>query len=146
MQGSQSFISRPGYVLNINVTLLVGLLLQPGAGMHINIPKKLTCLSLMAVQRCDAPSEWQGSQADRLKCWLARSLQYNVRRKDQLQSARCIHDLHGNIIWHAYVLLQVRQDIDHRSYMPAAWRVDEYLNEEEDEEDDLDLSSLKQHK
>jgi peptidyl-prolyl cis-trans isomerase SDCCAG10 len=41
--------------------------------------------------------------------------------------------------------LQVRQDIDHRSYMPAAWRVDEYLNQEEDEED-FDLSSLKQHK
>jgi hypothetical protein len=43
------------------------------------------------------------------------------------------------------LLPQVRQDIDHRSYMPAAWRVDEYLNQEEDEED-FDLSSLKQHK
>lgn len=42
-------------------------------------------------------------------------------------------------------VLQVRQDIDHRTYMPAAWRVDEYLNQEEDEED-FDLSSLKQHK
>jgi hypothetical protein len=42
-------------------------------------------------------------------------------------------------------VLQVRQDIDHRSYMPAAWRVDDYLNQEEDE-DDFDLSTLKQHK
>jgi peptidyl-prolyl cis-trans isomerase SDCCAG10 len=39
----------------------------------------------------------------------------------------------------------VRQDIDHRSYMPAAWRVDDYLKEEEDDEE-WDLSSLKQHK
>jgi peptidyl-prolyl cis-trans isomerase SDCCAG10 len=39
---------------------------------------------------------------------------------------------------------QVREDIDHRSYMPAAWRVDAYLNEEG--EDDDDLASLRQHK
>lgn len=45
----------------------------------------------------------------------------------------------------AAAVLQVRQDIDHRTYMPAAWRVDEYLNQEEDE-DDFDLSTLKQHK
>lgn len=45
------------------------------------------------------------------------------------------------------VISQVRQDIDHRSYMPAAWRVDEYLQGEEDDEDEeWDLSSLKQHK
>lgn len=46
---------------------------------------------------------------------------------------------------HKTLVLQVRQDIDHRSYMPAAWRVDEYLNQEEDEED-FDLASLKKHK
>jgi hypothetical protein len=41
---------------------------------------------------------------------------------------------------------QVREDIDHRSYMPAAWRVDAYLNEEGEGEDDDDLASLRQHK
>ena len=29
---------------------------------------------------------------------------------------------------------QVRSDLDHRAYMPAAWRVDEYLDAEEDDE------------
>ncbi|KAL4431122.1 hypothetical protein ABPG75_006378 [Micractinium tetrahymenae] len=42
---------------------------------------------------------------------------------------------------------RVREDIDHRAYMPAAWRVDDYLGGEEGEEDDdLDLSSLRQHR
>lgn len=39
---------------------------------------------------------------------------------------------------------KVRQDIDHRAYMPAAWRVDDYLTAEDDEEDDL--ASLRTHK
>ncbi|GAB4822798.1 hypothetical protein N2152v2_009844 [Parachlorella kessleri] len=38
---------------------------------------------------------------------------------------------------------EVRQDVDHRAYMPAAWRVDNYL---EGEEDDDDLASLRQHR
>eukprot|EP00887_Chlorella_sp_A99_P005820 scaffold1.g5820.t1 len=37
----------------------------------------------------------------------------------------------------------VRKDIDHRAYMPAAWRVDAYL---EDESDDDTLASLRQHR
>lgn len=41
---------------------------------------------------------------------------------------------------------KVREDIDHRAYMPAAWRVDDYLGEEGEDEDDLDLASLRQHK
>ncbi|KAL4419176.1 hypothetical protein ABPG77_004899 [Micractinium sp. CCAP 211/92] len=42
---------------------------------------------------------------------------------------------------------KVREDIDHRAYMPAAWRVDDYLaGEGEDDDEDLDLSSLRQHK
>ena len=46
-----------------------------------------------------------------------------------------------------YILLhQVREDIDHRSYMPAAWRVDAYLNEEGEGQDEDDLASLRQHK
>lgn len=40
--------------------------------------------------------------------------------------------------------LQVREDIDHRTYMPAAWRVDDYLNQQDEDEDDL--ASLRQHK
>jgi peptidyl-prolyl cis-trans isomerase SDCCAG10 len=44
-----------------------------------------------------------------------------------------------------FKMLQVRQDIDHRSYMPAAWRVDEYLNDDEEEEDP-DIGSLRGHK
>lgn len=38
---------------------------------------------------------------------------------------------------------KVRKDIDHRAYMPAAWRVDAYL---EDESDDDTLASLRQHR
>lgn len=37
---------------------------------------------------------------------------------------------------------EVRQDVDHRTYMPAAWRSDNYLDG--DESDD-DLSTLRQH-
>ncbi|KAI3433422.1 hypothetical protein D9Q98_003237 [Chlorella vulgaris] len=40
---------------------------------------------------------------------------------------------------------KVRKDIDHRAYMPAAWRIDDYLDGGDDDED-LDLSSLRQHK
>ncbi|KAL4859368.1 Peptidyl-prolyl cis-trans isomerase CYP57 [Chlorella vulgaris] len=40
---------------------------------------------------------------------------------------------------------KVREDIDHRAYMPAAWRIDDYLDGG-DEDEDLDLSSLRQHK
>jgi peptidyl-prolyl cis-trans isomerase SDCCAG10 len=40
--------------------------------------------------------------------------------------------------------MQVRGDIDHRTYMPAAWRVDTYLDEESEDQDDL--ASLRQHK
>ena len=38
---------------------------------------------------------------------------------------------------------EVRQDVDHKAYMPAAWRVDNYL---EGDEDDDDLASLRQHR
>ncbi|WIA14398.1 hypothetical protein OEZ85_002925 [Tetradesmus obliquus] len=41
---------------------------------------------------------------------------------------------------------KVREDIDHRSYMPAAWRVDAYLNEEGEGQGEDDLASLRQHK
>jgi hypothetical protein len=37
----------------------------------------------------------------------------------------------------------VRADLDHKAYLPAAWRVDDYL---ELEADDDDLTSLRQHK
>jgi peptidyl-prolyl cis-trans isomerase SDCCAG10 len=39
---------------------------------------------------------------------------------------------------------KVRKDLDHRAYMPAAWRVDDYLNQEDKDEDDF--ASLRQHK
>ncbi len=38
----------------------------------------------------------------------------------------------------------MRVDIDHKAYMPAAWRLDDYLDATEDE--DLDLSKLRSHK
>ncbi|KAF8063750.1 CYP57 [Scenedesmus sp. PABB004] len=39
---------------------------------------------------------------------------------------------------------KVRRDIDHRTYMPAAWRADDYLAGGSDDDDDLD--SLRKHK
>ncbi len=42
---------------------------------------------------------------------------------------------------------KVRSDLDHRAYMPAAWRVDEYLDGEgEGEGAQDDLASLRQHR
>ncbi|PRW58227.1 peptidyl-prolyl cis-trans isomerase CYP57 [Chlorella sorokiniana] len=45
---------------------------------------------------------------------------------------------------------KVREDIDHRAYMPAAWRIDDYLGGEDgeggEEDDDLDLASLRAHR
>lgn len=42
---------------------------------------------------------------------------------------------------------KVRSDLDHRAYMPAAWRVDEYLDGEgEGEGEQDDLASLRQHR
>lgn len=38
---------------------------------------------------------------------------------------------------------KVRADLDHRLDMPAAWRVDDYLGEEDGSDDDL--ASLRQH-
>lgn len=38
---------------------------------------------------------------------------------------------------------KIRKDIDHRAYMPAAWRIDDYLAEE-DEEDDVE--ALRNHR
>ncbi|PSC77004.1 peptidyl-prolyl cis-trans isomerase CYP57-like [Micractinium conductrix] len=38
---------------------------------------------------------------------------------------------------------KVRGDVDHRAYLPAAWRVDGYLAGDEEE---LDLAALRQHK
>ncbi len=37
---------------------------------------------------------------------------------------------------------EVRQDIDHRAYMPAAWRLDDYLVGD----DDVTLDELRSHK
>lgn len=37
---------------------------------------------------------------------------------------------------------KVASDIDHKAYMPAAWRVDEYL----DGEDDISLANLSSHR
>jgi hypothetical protein len=37
---------------------------------------------------------------------------------------------------------EVRQDIDHRAYMPAAWRLDDYLAGD----DDVTLDELRSHK
>lgn len=60
----------------------------------------------------------------------------------QLQGAE-----RGQVAGEAGYSGKVREDIDHRAYMPAAWRVDDYLaGEGKEEDEDLDLSSLRQHK
>jgi len=41
---------------------------------------------------------------------------------------------------------KVKGDIDHRAYMPAAWRVDDYGEGEEEEEGPLDLAALRKHR
>lgn len=41
---------------------------------------------------------------------------------------------------------EVRKDIDHRAYMPAAWRVDDYLKQGDGGVDEDDFARLRAHK
>lgn len=75
----------------------------------------------------------------RSSCWCARASNADMCRA---RSCCCL----PVALLPLRACLQVRQDIDHRSYMPAAWRVDEYLNQEEEDDEEWDLASLKKHK
>ena len=41
---------------------------------------------------------------------------------------------------------QVAKDVDHEALMPAAWRLDRYLDADVDEDEDISLASLRGHR
>ena len=41
---------------------------------------------------------------------------------------------------------QVAKGVDHEALMPAAWRLDKYLDADVDEDEDISLASLRGHR
>lgn len=55
-----------------------------------------------------------------------------------------MHDTACCLVWVQAYAGKVRTDINHDAYKPAAWRVDSYLDESDDEEDIM--ASLGSHR
>jgi hypothetical protein len=51
-----------------------------------------------------------------------------------MRSRSICHAVQGHLLRACLCLRQVRSDLDHRAYMPVAWRVDTYLDADEDDE------------